>query len=51
MSIHLAGNKQADVHYDVFAGGLTENDFIMAAKINMIEAADLMPKKKKQYWA
>jgi hypothetical protein len=33
------------------SGGLTENDFIMAAKINMVDVADLMPKKKPRFWA
>jgi len=33
------------------AGGLTENDFIMASKINALEVSDLMPKKKQKFWA
>lgn len=33
------------------AGGLTENDFILAAKINALEIADLMPKRKQRFWA
>lgn len=33
------------------AGGLTLNDFILAAKINDIDFADLMPKKKAKFWA
>ena len=32
-------------------GGLTENDFIMAAKINAVEFGDLLPKKKPRFWA
>ncbi len=33
------------------AGGLTENDFIMASKINQLSVSDLMPKKKQKFWA
>jgi len=33
------------------AGGLTENDFIMASKINALEVSDLMPKAKQKFWA
>ncbi|KAK9793211.1 hypothetical protein WJX73_009509 [Symbiochloris irregularis] len=32
-------------------GGLTENDFILAAKINALELSDLLPKKKQRFWA
>lgn len=32
-------------------GGLTENDFIMACKINGMDFSDLMPKKKMRFWA
>ena len=33
------------------AGGLTENDFIMAAKINQLEFSDLYaPKKKRTFF-
>ena len=35
----------------MLAGGLTENDFIMASKINGLELSDLMPKKKQKFWA
>lgn len=33
------------------AGGLTENDFIVAAKINELELSDLMPPKRVRFWA
>lgn len=33
------------------AGGLTENDFILAAKINALSFVDLLPKKKPKFWA
>lgn len=33
------------------AKGLTENDFIVAAKINDLELSDLMPKRKQKFWA
>lgn len=32
-------------------GGLSENDFICAAKINQLTFADLLAKKKVKYWA
>jgi hypothetical protein len=32
-------------------GGLTENDFIMAAKINQLDFTDLQPQKKHKFWA
>ena len=37
--------------YTHAVNGLTENDFILAAKINEIDTSDLMPKKKKKFWA
>ena len=33
------------------AGGLTENDFIIAARINAIAIKDLLPKPKMRFWA
>jgi len=33
------------------AGGLTENDFIIAAKINDMEKSDLAPPKRQRFWA
>ncbi len=35
----------------VCVGGLTENDFIMAAKINKLSFSDLTPKPKVRFWA
>ena len=32
-------------------GGLTINDFIVAAKVNDIEIGDLTPKRKQKFWA
>jgi 4a-hydroxytetrahydrobiopterin dehydratase len=32
-------------------GGLTVNDFIVAAKINELDFSDLEPKKKQKFWA
>ncbi|PNW88881.1 hypothetical protein CHLRE_01g049000v5 [Chlamydomonas reinhardtii] len=32
-------------------GGLTENDFIVASKINDLNLADLLPKRKQRFWA
>lgn len=31
--------------------GLTESDFVLAAKVERIDIADLLPKKKKKFWA
>jgi 4a-hydroxytetrahydrobiopterin dehydratase len=33
------------------AGGLTENDFIIAACINDLNVADLLAKRKARFWA
>ena len=33
------------------AGGLTQNDFILASKINAMDFSDLVPKKKAKFWA
>ncbi len=32
-------------------GGLTVNDFIVAAKVNELDFSDLQPKKKQKFWA
>ncbi|KAG2425367.1 hypothetical protein HXX76_013781 [Chlamydomonas incerta] len=32
-------------------GGLTENDFIVASKINDLSLADLLPKRRQRFWA
>jgi hypothetical protein len=32
-------------------GGLTEADFIVAAKINSLDVSSLLPKRKARYWA
>ena len=45
-ALHAARNMRL-----MLAGGLTENDFIMASKINSLELSDLMPKKKQKFWA
>lgn len=50
--LHLTGYNNVLVELTTHAvGGLTQNDFIMAAKINEVEVADLMPKKKPKFWA
>jgi 4a-hydroxytetrahydrobiopterin dehydratase len=33
------------------AGGLTDNDFIVAAHINALNVADLLQKRKARFWA
>ncbi|KAH7619111.1 hypothetical protein Ndes2526B_g06064 [Nannochloris sp. 'desiccata'] len=50
--LHLTGfnNVRAEVSTHA-VGGLTENDFIVAAKINELEFSDLMPKRKPKFWA
>lgn len=37
--------------YTHVKGGLTVNDFIVAAKINELDFSDLEPKKKQKFWA
>merc|ERR1712176_385743 len=50
--LHLVGwNKVTVEVWTHSVGGLTENDFILAAKINEIETSDLAPKKKQRFWA
>ena len=50
--LHLVGwNKVTVEVWTHSIGGLTENDFILAAKINEIETSDLTPKKKQKFWA
>lgn len=50
--LHLVSYNQvaAELHTHSI-GGLTENDFIVAAKINDLEISDLLSKKKTQFWA
>lgn len=33
------------------AGGLTEADFILAAKVNSLDLSPLLPKRKQRFWA
>jgi 4a-hydroxytetrahydrobiopterin dehydratase len=50
--LHLRSYNHVAVELSTHAvGGLTENDFIMAAKINEIPLDDLLPKRKPQFWA
>lgn len=35
----------------VSAGGLTENDFIVAAHINNLDLTELLTKRKARFWA
>jgi hypothetical protein len=35
----------------VAAGGLTENDFIVAAHINELDLTELLQKRKARFWA
>ncbi len=50
--LHLVGwNKVTVELWTHSVSGLTENDFILAAKINAIDTADLTPKKKQKFWA
>lgn len=47
----LSYNKVSAELYTHSIGGLSENDFIMAAKINELDITDLLSKKKTQFWA
>jgi 4a-hydroxytetrahydrobiopterin dehydratase len=50
--LHLTGYNSVAIELSTHSvGGLTLNDFILAAKINDIDFADLMPKKKAKFWA
>ncbi|QDZ20294.1 transcriptional coactivator/pterin dehydratase [Chloropicon primus] len=50
--LHLVGWNKVTVEIFTHAvGGLTENDFILAAKINDIDTSDLTSKKKPKFWA
>lgn len=44
----------SDVHVTLTTaelGGLTENDFIVAAKLNDLTVADLLQKRRQRFWA
>lgn len=50
--LHLTGYSNVTAELTTHSvGGLTTNDFIMAAKINELELADLQPRVKPKYWA
>lgn len=50
--LHLTGYNTVVAEMTTHAAkGLTENDFIMAAKINELEISDLLPKRKPKFWA
>ncbi|CAK0784236.1 hypothetical protein CVIRNUC_007440 [Coccomyxa viridis] len=50
--LHLEGYNKVSAELSTHSiGGLSENDFIMAAKINAIPVADLQPKAKPRFWA
>ncbi|KAK9811535.1 hypothetical protein WJX72_005498 [[Myrmecia] bisecta] len=49
--LHLEGFNTVYAQLSTHSvGGLTENDFIMAAKINDVPVEDLVPKKKPKFW-
>ncbi|KAK9908422.1 hypothetical protein WJX75_007648 [Coccomyxa subellipsoidea] len=50
--LHLEGFNRVTADLSTHSvGGLTENDFIMAAKINKLNVSDLTPKPKARFWA
>lgn len=50
--LHLEGYNCVVAELTTHAiGGLSENDFIVAAKINELETADLQPRRKQKFWA
>eukprot|EP00898_Chlorokybus_atmophyticus_P002869 jgi/Chlat1/3583/Chrsp234S03563 len=50
--LHLEGYNNVVVETSTHsAGGLTENDFILAAKIEALDVSDLIKKKKQKFWA
>ena len=51
-AMRIVGGVRVEVELaTVAAGGVTENDFILAAKLNAIDAADLSPPKRARFWA
>ncbi|MEW5302730.1 MAG: hypothetical protein WDW36_005483 [Sanguina aurantia] len=56
LSTESAGHVCAHVRslrplVDTAAGGLTLNDFIVAAKVNQLKLTDMLEKKKARFWA
>jgi 4a-hydroxytetrahydrobiopterin dehydratase len=50
--MHLTGYNNLRAELTTHAlGGLTLNDFIVAAKVNDLEIGDLLPKRKQKFWA
>ena len=50
--LHLEGwNKARAVLTTHSIGGLSENDFILASKINDLDFSDALKKKKAKFWA
>lgn len=50
--LHLEGYNTVRVElWSHSAGGLTENDFIMASLINSVDLTDLKKKEKPKFWA
>lgn len=50
--LHLTSYNKVRIELFTHAvKGLTENDFIIAAKINALDISDLLKKKKPSYWA
>ena len=50
--LHLEGwNKARAVLTTHSIGGLSENDFILASKINDLDFSDALKKKKTKFWA
>eukprot|EP00884_Botryococcus_braunii_P000804 jgi/Botrbrau1/10724/Bobra.357_1s0025.1 len=50
--LHLEGYNTVYAELSTHSvGGLTENDFIVAAKINQLDVSDLLPKRKPRFWA
>ena len=50
--LHITGFNNVKAELSTHAvGGLTTNDFIVAAKINELELSDLLPKRKPKFWA
>eukprot|EP00873_Tetraselmis_striata_P021831 jgi/Tetstr1/442095/TSEL_030254.t1 len=51
LDVTLANNTVIVALSTPSAGGLTENDYIVAAKLNEIDRSDLSPPKKQRFWA
>ncbi|GIL55619.1 hypothetical protein Vafri_11154 [Volvox africanus] len=51
LTVNRVGTEVVAQLCTVSLGGLTENDFIVASKVNDLNIVDLLPKRKPRFWA